>query len=173
MNTLFGERPRKIAHDVFDVAWLMDKHGYLVDDEYRKALGRWLVARLPHARPPVPHPERRRGPAHQPEPRLSISLVKRLDMEPGGSMRLENGLWIPALHGMTVLVLRSASCGSSLPRKREPGYSVPAMPGRGKDARSTEARCAVHPSSFDRRIALPMTRVCIAKSRMNSNRRRS
>ena len=43
MNTLFGERPRKIAHDVFDVAWLMDKHGYLVDHEYRKALGRWLA----------------------------------------------------------------------------------------------------------------------------------
>lgn len=43
MGTLIGRRPRQLAHDVFDVAWLMDTHGHLVDEGHRAALRRWLA----------------------------------------------------------------------------------------------------------------------------------
>lgn len=49
MNTLIGERRREMAHDVFDVAWLVDKHGYLVDDEHRAGLKKWVAEAENHA----------------------------------------------------------------------------------------------------------------------------
>ena len=42
MQTLIGERPRQLVHDVFDVAWFMDRHGHLVDGAHRAALEKWL-----------------------------------------------------------------------------------------------------------------------------------
>lgn len=43
VQTLIGERPRQLPHDVFDIAWLMHTHGYLVPEGDRKAIVKWIA----------------------------------------------------------------------------------------------------------------------------------
>ena len=42
LQTLIGNRTRRLAKDVVDVAWLINKHGYLVRDASRAMLHRWV-----------------------------------------------------------------------------------------------------------------------------------